>query len=139
MYTPKHFITKELVDKETYELLGENALKILNQDLLRDLDTLREELGKSIIINNWHIGGMYSQRGFRSAYSRVGGLGSQHRLGNAFDLTINGMPAEEVRQFIIANKDKFIAINRLESDVSWVHLDCKSLLDSQKRIYLFKP
>ena len=138
MYKPKHFVTQELVDKETYELLGENSLKLFNQDLLKDLDTLREELGKSIIINNWHKDGMYSQRGFRSAKSKVGGLGSQHRLGNAFDLTITGMSAEEVRQFIVANKDKFVAINRLEADVNWNHVDTHPDY-KDKRIYLFKP
>jgi len=139
MYKLKHFQTQELVDKETYELLGENSLKLFNQDLLKDLDTLREELDKPILINNWHRGGMYSQRGFRSIKSKIGGLSSQHRLGNAFDLTVAGMSAEEVRQFIIANKDKFIAINRMEDEVTWTHIDCKQLAEGQKRIYLFKP
>jgi len=138
MYIPRHFDTKELVDEETFNLLGENAIKLFDEDLLIAIDTLRETYNSPITINNWHREGMYSQRGFRSSKSNTGSPTSQHRFGNAFDLTVIGIPAETVRQHIIANKDKYYGINRMEADVSWVHIDSKPTPED-KRIYLFKP
>ena len=138
MYKLKYFDVKELVDQETYELLGENAIKLFNKDLLIAIDTLRETYGSPITINNWHRGGMFSQRGFRSSNSKVGSKTSQHRFGNAFDLTVTNATAGAIRTHILANKDKYPGINRMEDDVSWVHCDAHPDYKN-KRIYLFKP
>ena len=132
----KHFKIYEFVDKETYELLGEQAWKLFNMDLLLDLDWLRFKLDKKITVNDWYWGGEYQNRGFRTAKSTVGSTTSQHRSGNAVDFTVDGMTAEEVRQFILDNEDTYEDINRMEDDVSWVHIDGKHVVE---RIHLFKP
>lgn len=44
-------------------------------------------------------------------------------LGKAIDFTVNDMSAEEVRNLIRSNIDKFEYPIRLERDVTWVHVD----------------
>ena len=44
MYIPRHFDTKELVDEETFNLLGENAIKLFDEDLLIDVGWSGEEI-----------------------------------------------------------------------------------------------
>jgi len=138
MYNPKYFDVKELVDEEVYNLLGENAIRLFDEDLLIAVDTLRETYGTAIIINNWHLGGNYSQRGFRSKKSKVGSEKSQHRFGRAFDLTIVGVSADTARQHILSNKDKYYGVNRMEDKVNWLHIDSKPIEQSE-RIQLFNP
>jgi hypothetical protein len=57
-------------------------------------------------------------------------------LGQAVDFDIEGMVAEEVRQWLIARKSFLPYPIRLEEGVSWVHLDIQ---DTGQKIYLFKP
>ena len=135
----KYFKVYELVDEATYSLLGDNAIKLFNQDLLKDLDQIREDLGRPITVNTWKNEGDLSQRGFRSQESNVGSKSSQHRTGNAVDFDVEGMNAIDVRTYILENKDLYPNIMRMEAKVGWVHLDSKLLRDDQERIYLFSP
>lgn len=57
-------------------------------------------------------------------------------LGKAIDFHVNGMEAEEVRQLIKDNIDKFEYPIRLEEAVSWIHIDCYTL-DSDKKLVTF--
>jgi hypothetical protein len=61
---------------------------------------------------------------------------SAHCLGKAVDFHVQGLEAEEVRQWILKNKNWWPYHIRLEEDVSWVHLD---LYDNDKgeKVYLF--
>ena len=138
MYKPKHFSTYELVDRQTYELLGGNAIKLFNEGLLKDLDNLREHFDKQITVNDWNWGGVLTQRGFRTSLSETGGKTSQHRKGNAIDFDVEGKTAQQVRDYIVENKDLYPSINRMESNVGWVHIDCHPDY-KDKRIYLFSP
>ena len=48
----KYFTTKELVDEEVYSILGENAIKLINDKLIETIDKSREILGVPLICNN---------------------------------------------------------------------------------------
>ena len=48
---------------------------------------------------------------------------SSHSLGKAIDFTVNDMSAEEVRNLLRSNIDKFEYPIRLERDVDWNHID----------------
>jgi uncharacterized protein YcbK (DUF882 family) len=61
---------------------------------------------------------------------------SPHILGKAVDFDVEGMKAEEVRKWLILNRDSIPYPIRLENNVSWVHLDVE---DNGTKIYLFKP
>lgn len=137
-YKAIHFDIKELVDRDTYNRYGENAWMFLNPAALQMLDGLRDFFGCAVIVNNWHTGGPFQYRGFRSRFCNIGGDYSQHRFGNAFDCDIQGWDAEAVRQKILMNKDNPLLknITRLESDVNWLHVDCAN---SPDRIRIVRP
>ena len=144
----KYFKTYELVDQKTFETMGENALTLFTPEILIALDNVREFFGEPMTVNNWHEGGPFQWRGYRT-FAEADILlhlppgthpgQEQHAAGNAFDFDVHGMTAEEVRQTIVLNKDNPLLVNitRLEANVSWVHMDAKALVLPQTRIHVF--
>lgn len=59
-----------------------------------------------------------------------------HFTGQGDDYHVQGMIAEEVRQFLIKNQAKVPHPFRLEKGVSWVHMDSR---DTGEKLYLFNP
>jgi len=137
-YTPKYFKIQELVPPSIYNALGSKSLIVMDARMLYTADCLREHFGKPITINNWHKSGKFSQRGFRDN-SSVGATYSQHRYGRALDMDIKGVTAEEARIEIVKNRNKFKYITTLESDVSWLHADCRNALGKNGAIVMVKP
>lgn len=135
----KHFLVEELVDKKTYQAMGNDALMLFNPAALRALDNLREFFGHPITVNNWHTGGNFQWRGYRTKEkaSAFGSPNSEHAKGNAFDCDVEGYTAEEARQKILDNKNNalLVEIMRLEDNVGWLHFDLKPV---SKRIRVFK-
>lgn len=124
MYICEHFKIYELVPKE-FEHVPDSKLWLLFDDrALKTLDMLRKEFGP-VTINNWKVGGLLSQRGFRTA--NVGAVFSQHRFGRAFDCNFKNVSVEEVRQQCKLNQKKcFKYITAIEDDVSWFHFDVRN-------------
>ncbi len=137
-YQSAYFKIYELVDKIAHTELGEKAWMLFHPYALMTLDKIRQYFDQPIIVNSWHSGGTWSQCGFRSYDSTVGARYSQHKFGNAFDLHFPHITADEVREEILKNKDHeaFKFITCLETDISWVHWDCRNIED---RIQLVKP
>lgn len=136
-YKPKFFSIEELVDEVTYSRFGDRALMFLNPVLLRANDRVRNYFNAPMTINNWHIGGQFSQRGLRVNTS-VGADYSQHKFGNASDYDIEGYSADEIRAEIAAKPDHhaFELITCIEIGVNWVHHDCRNI---SNRIMLIRP
>jgi len=138
----KYFKSEELVDKKTFETMGENSLSLFNPEALVALDNLREYFNCPITVNNWHRGGIFQWRGYRTPEKakELGSPNSQHAKGNAFDCTINGYSAREVRAEIIAHQDHELLklITRMEANTSWLHFDLMELPKNKQRIYLFR-
>lgn len=133
------FEVYELVDKETYQRLGEKSWWMLNEKAVKGLFELRKAIGKPITVNNWFWGGSLENRGYRSIYSTVGGKFSQHRVGNAFDINVKGMSSDEVNEFIQKNYYKF-GITTLEDKSftpTWTHIDFRNT--QQKELLIVKP
>lgn len=141
VYTPKSFKIQEFVDPATYKKFGENSLLVMDYRILQIADAVREHFGIPVTINNWHIGGEFCNRGFRPRESKVGASYSQHRFGRAIDFNVGSVKAETVRKEI-ANLHKnniapFNFITAMETDISWVHIDCR--ITNQNGVMLFKP
>jgi hypothetical protein len=138
----KYFAVRELVDKATYELMEDNALKLFKPQALDALENLREFFGKNITVNDWSWGGQMQWRGYRTPAkaTELGFPHSQHAKGNAFDCSIQGYTAEEARAIIVAHQNDVLlqTIMRLEDGVSWVHFDLATPPPGSQRIYLFK-
>ena len=143
----EHFKPYEVVDQNTYQQMGDSAESLLTLDCRFSFDGIWEFFyqrdGHCVIIcNNWHTGGPFQWRGWRTVEA-AHKLGSptgheQHTAGNAGDLTIQGYTAEQARQIIKENQDNplLAKITRLEANVSWLHFDCKQLI-GQERIHVF--
>jgi len=138
-YIPKHFVTQELVYPEIYRKLGDKALLLMSDKILITADKLRDFFGVPVTINNWHTGGQFQNRGLRDKNSSVGALKSEHKLGNALDLDVQGKTSEQVRKIILANKNNeaFKFITRMELKVNWTHIDCKDI-GNTPRIFCFE-
>lgn len=126
-YKCLYFKIQELVDPVTYELMGENSWSLFDTTLLSTLDRLRDRYKVPITINNWHNKppNPFKYRGFRPSDCDVGAKRSMHRVGKAVDFDVYGMTAEQVRRDLLANQEHLdiMFINRIETGVSWVHID----------------
>jgi hypothetical protein len=125
---PKKFQAYELVDKATYECLGEKSLQSFRPELIEILDQLSEGFpGKAITVNNWKAGGPFQWRGLRTRDCTQGAVNGAHFVGAGVDFNVAGMTSDAVFQYIKANPGKFPAIRRLEDPkiaTSWTHADC---------------
>lgn len=139
-----YFNIKELVCPHVYDKHREYAWNFFDPRLLDTLFVIREKIGKPIVVNNWAVGGDFSQRGLRcnicsipkekTALEKL--YMSAHSQGMAVDFDVSGMRAEEVRKWIKDNQIFLPYPIRLEEDVNWVHLDVRS--DGFRNITWFK-
>ena len=144
MIKPDHFSIDELVCPDVYQYYGDTAFQFFDVKLLITIDRLREKFNKPIYINNWMIHGDFTQRGFRcikcdlvkKAIADNQIYVSPHMTGQAVDFDVEGLLSEEVRQYIIKNKNLWPYPMRLEEGVSWVHLDIRD--NGTEKITLFK-
>ena len=143
MYQPKYFandlddLAKQVLPEHIYKKEGVAGLRHMDERILITLDTLRKELGKPITVNDWSWGGEFSGRGYRDIVyykelHKYSDSTSQHKSGRAIDFVVSGMTSQQVRQFILDNKEKFPHITFMEvgplkngQSMSWVHLDCR--------------
>ena len=145
----KYFIIQELVSKRVYNKYGDRAWKFLCPRMLETLIVVREAVNSPITINNWHVGGKFSQRGLRSnlgyiflsKFKKGRMYLSAHIMGKAVDFDVKGMTAPEVRQFLKGiHKDlpyKIRLENKLNGkQISWVHLDV-FFEEKNNKVYLF--
>ncbi len=122
-----YFEIHELVPKKMYEKYGEKAWRYVDVRLIETIDKLKEHFNLgTMTINNYGFGGSREWSGIRTPESQNYSYGSQHSFANAFDIVFSDYSAEEVRNYIINNRDLFPHINGLELGVIWVHLDVRN-------------
>jgi len=135
----KYFTLKELVCPHVLQKYGEQAWMFLDDRLIINLDTIRERLNIPITVNT---GGL-TQRGFRCPKCQIvkdkfeaGELYlSAHTMGKAVDFTVKDMDAEVVRLWLAKNGHLLPYPIRLESGVSWVHMD---VFETEQHVYFFR-
>lgn len=144
-FDPVFFDLTELVCPHVYDKYHLQAWTFFDTRLLITIDSIRERIKKPIWINDWEVHGDIDQSGFRCIQCDIVKAAikenrlycSAHMRGQAVDFHINGMDAEEVRQYIIKNANLWPYGIRLERDVSWVHLDICNGTD--QKVILFNP
>ena len=87
----KHFMIREIISPKVYEKFGDSAWRFFREDVLKDLDTIRDEWGSGLIINDWAFGGQYKESGLRSNVDSIVAQKtypylSGHVLGMGFDI-----------------------------------------------------
>lgn len=114
----KHFNTEELVSKQVFDVIGDDAIKLFDPKALETLEAIREILDVPLICNDWKSGGTRDDCGYRDKLCTVGASNSAHKEGKAYDLISSKMSAQEMRDIIITNQDKLPYNIRIEDGVS---------------------
>ena len=140
-YKPVHFEIKELVSPDVYAMFGQKALMFLNPKILYTGDRIRQRYQKPVIVNNWSMGGVLQERGFRSPSSETGAEFSDHKRGDAIDFNVAGISPEEVRVDILANPmcEDFKYITCIEMMINWNHISCRNRDKANLNIELIYP
>jgi hypothetical protein len=138
-YEPQNFKLQELIPPDIYQEFGDKALFLLDQNMVKMVDGVRNFFGVPVTINNWHIKGSFTLRGFRPSDTSVGVKYSQHKYGRAADMDIQGYTAEDARQAILKNQKSPLLnwITVIEDKVNWLHADCRNIKTEQ--IILVQP
>ena len=132
MYKCEHFKIQELVSKIVYDRFKDFAWSFFDENVLKDLDTIRDYHKMPITINNWHLGGSFSQCGFRSnlepmVKGKTTLYCSAHCMAKAFDLHSANIRKLYCDIEYLYNNGKLKAIKRIESPrsskYSWCHVD----------------
>jgi hypothetical protein len=136
MIKAKHFDIRELVPERIYRERGQLAWELIDPNLIRAIDRLRERYGL-IIINTWHSPklvnayGFRDQSGFRTrehydtTEKYLSSL-SQHKFGRAADCLPMETTAYQIRRDILAHPEEFPDITAVELDVPWLHIDTRN-------------
>lgn len=140
----KNFDIRELVCPHCYKKFGEGSWQFLSTELLSTLYKLRYEIFQQpIIINNWHKGGKYDERGLRcNMCSIVNGKKSvylsAHCLGKAIDFNVGKLKSEEVFPVIKYNAHRFDYPIRVERGTNgWTHIDVYQPVGSESNLIEF--
>lgn len=131
MALTKNFVIQEFVYPEMFEKYGEKAQWFIDKRIVQACQLLRDKVGRSITINNWHSGGHYKESGLRTFDTSTGARFSQHKFGAAADLKIDDMGGEEMRDVVKKYwPDLKGLISTIEDDTdSWLHMDCRWTFD----------
>ena len=131
VYRCTHFSIKELVSPIVYDKWKEQAWMFFDENVLQDLDKIRETYGSPIIINNWVTG--LKQCGLRSNMDEMVKNKktlylSAHTMGKGFDLHCAYGHNNKLWQhcYNLIKSKKLKAFKRLEdikNTNGWIHTD----------------
>ena len=131
MYKCQYFGIKELVSPIVYDKWKEQAWMFFDENVLQDLDTIRETYGSPIIINNWTNN--LKQCGLRSnmdemVKSKKTLYLSAHTMGKGLDLHCKYGHKQKLWQHChnLISQKKLKSFKRLENiknTPTWVHID----------------
>ncbi len=126
----KYFKIEEFVPKNIFKHYSTNSIMFLDPRVINLAVAYREFFNKPVVINNWHSGGTYQERGYRIPNSNTGARFSQHKFGRAFDCNIKGVDDQEAYNEIVKNFDYFkqFGLTTLENykfTQGWIHSDCR--------------
>lgn len=125
-----HFRVEEFVPSELFERFGESSLWFIDKRIVDIAEVIRQRFNKPVIINNWHSGGSFNNRGFRMPNCAIGGFLSQHKRGCAIDVNVEGVTPNEVYKDIVDNfslysKVGLTTVENMEFTPGWTHCDCR--------------
>ena len=141
-----YFRAEEWVCPDVFKRFGERSLDFIDYRVKATALIIREKTGLPMYINNWVWGGNKTQRGLRCNLCQIVKDKTEdeivylsgHPLGKAWDFTVKGMTAQEVRDWLKTNQILLPYPIRVESDVTWVHIDVLEYGQSGNKITYFK-
>ena len=145
LYTARDFSIKEFVPQGIYKAFGEHSINFINSKLIIAAQELRNDMGVPIYINTWPWGGGLNYRGYRPPFARVGSPLSQHKFGQAIDVS-SSVPHYKIYEKVMELEKKYfeLGIRRMENPqytkgnhLGWVHVDTKDV--GMDKIHIFNP
>lgn len=108
-----------------------NSKWFIDPKLVAIAEFIREEFELPMTINNWHKGGKFQERGYRVPTTQTGARYSQHKFGRAIDFNIQGIPPQEVAEWIKASFAylKPLGLTTIEhpdDTPTWTHIDVRN-------------
>lgn len=143
MNVSPHFDLREFIPEQIYKTYGDQSIWFVDIRLVEGMEWLRTFFAAPITINNWHVGGTFQYRGFRSPQATVGARLSQHKFGRACDFNVQGMTAPQVFEAIksdwavISKHTFFTTIEDVSDTPTWVHLDGRQTRSNE--LLIVKP
>lgn len=130
MKVSSNFHLEEFIPKEVYDQYGPSSIWFIDPVLIDLMQKLREDLGRSITINNWKWGGPRNYSGFRPMSYEKGGKLSQHRFGRACDFLVKDIAPIEVYEFIMEREQDYLplgltTIEDVRFTPTWNHIDIR--------------
>jgi hypothetical protein len=135
----QYFDLQELVCPDVFNEYGIFAWNFFDPRLIVTINSIRDRIGKPVYINGYDSGREHSQRGLRCNQCQIvkdakGIYLSGHVTGKASDFDVEGLTAQEVRDWLQLHETWWPYPFRLEDNVGWVHLD---LYNSESKVVLF--
>lgn len=135
----KFFDVDELVCDHTYAKWGQSSWQFLDTYYLAVLLIIRRDILKKPMYCN---GNSTHQRGLRCnrcpmVRQKSSVYLSSHILGKAGDFSVQGMTAQQARDAIKANQHLLPCPIRMESGVSWLHVDVLPQYGINQKVYEF--
>lgn len=126
-----HFYLHEFVPIHIYHRYGRNSRWFIRPEVIELAEFYRTWFDSPVTVNNWYWGGTLQERGFRTPDTSTGAKYSQHKLGAAFDCSIRGVTADEVREEILKHSACFMqagltTLEHAHYAPTWVHSDIRS-------------
>jgi hypothetical protein len=136
----KFFSIEELVCQHTFQKYGEKAWRFFDTETLLTLLIVRRDIIKSPLVCNTETS---HQRGLRCNLCPLVKTAAKHYLsahiqGKAFDLLSKEFTAAQMRK-MIAEKQALLPVPvRMESGVSWLHIDTFDPTNGKQKIVFFE-
>jgi hypothetical protein len=138
-----NFDVREFVPPEIWRKYRSKSKWFIRPEVVQLAEFYRKYFDAPVTINNWKWGGSLSERGYRVPDTKTGAEFSQHKLGCAFDCSIRGMTADQVRKEILENQLCFTlagltTIEHKDYAKTWVHSDVR-VTGMDDQILIVKP
>lgn len=137
----ENFVIQEFVPPQIYNQFGEKSIWFINPQIIKIAEFVRSFFNKPVTINNWHVGGTYTESGFRMPDTTTGAKLSAHKRGQAVDIKMSGVDYEHIRKTILENEKKFIdaGVTTFEDGTkTWLHLDCRYTMSDKILVVPFQ-
>ena len=121
----RYFNIKELVPKVIWQKYGDNAWRVFDTVLLKNMLFIRQDTKKPMLVNR----GSQQYRGYDNSGYRPTTSLSYHKLGKAIDFDLIGWTPHQTREYIRNNYKRFpypygrIEVLKGGKEISWVHYD----------------
>ncbi len=139
MKVSRNFCLQEFLHPDFFEIKRINPLWLIDDQMIRIAQFVRNRFNQPVTINTWHNGGDYFNSGLRPYDSPEGALWSDHKFGRAIDVKVTSVDPLELQQDIIKHYSLYKAngLTTIEDGTpTWTHMSCRNT--HQNHLFIIK-